>query len=110
MKGSAKRSMNVRKMYELYEQQCNLYSKHQERKQRIRELKEEQKQLSKTDGRVHTVTFDMQQVLTSPMMNVGTLYYKREYNTYNFTVYSLKDAECDCYMWHETTAKGDGVK
>jgi len=31
MKGSAKRSMNVRKMYELYEQQCNLYSKHQER-------------------------------------------------------------------------------
>ena len=52
-----------------------------------------------------TLTFDMQQVLTSPKMNVGTLYYKRKYNTYNFTVYSLKDTECDCYMWHETTAK-----
>jgi len=38
-------------------------------------------------------------------MNAGTLYYKRKYSTYNFTVYSLKDAECYCYMWHEGTAK-----
>ena len=148
--------LNVRKMYELYEQQCldenikpvsetyyrhifhtefnlsfhvpkkdycdfchqffnlsqpekvqkqDMYDRHQERKERVRQIKEEQKQLSKTDVRVHAITFDLQQVLTSPKMNVGALYYKRKYNTYNFTVYSLKDSECDCYMWHEATAK-----
>ena len=50
------------------------------------------------------VTFDLQQVLTAPQLEVISLFYKRKLNCYNLTVYNLATAEVKCYMWHEGSA------
>jgi hypothetical protein len=77
---------------------------HHARKERVREQKEEHKNEAKTSDTVHAVTFDLQQVLQSPKLNVSSLFYKRKLSTYNLTVYSLSDKKCVNYMWHEAKA------
>lgn len=48
-----------------------------------------------------TVSFDLEQVLTTPWSNVSSLYYSGTLNTYNLAVYELGIKEANCYMWHE---------
>jgi hypothetical protein len=70
----------------------------------VRQLKKEHKELANTNkNHVRAVTFDLQQVLQSPSLSVGALYYKRKLSVYNQTVYSLGDHDADCYVGHEGT-------
>ena len=53
------------------------YDAHHARKERVRQLKKEHKELAvREQGHVRAVTFDLQQVLQSPSMSVSALYYK----------------------------------
>jgi len=47
------------------------------------------------------VTFDLEQVLYSPKVNVISLFYKRKLSCYNLTIYNLATGDVSCYMWHE---------
>jgi hypothetical protein len=81
------------------------YTEHHARIERVRQLRNEHKQLAvMNDTSVRAVTFDLQQVLQSPSLSVGALYYKRKLNVYNQTVYNLADHNVDCFVWHEGTA------
>lgn len=80
------------------------YDEHHQRKEAIRQQKQRDKDLAKSDQTVVAITFDLQQVLQSPQLNVSSLYYKRKLATYNLTVFSLSDKSVTCYMWHEAIA------
>ena len=78
---------------------------HLERKEDARYQKDQDKQKAVSDGSYHTVTFDLQAVLTTPCSRVSQLYYKRKLRCYNLTIYSLSDKKVACYLWNETDAK-----
>ncbi|CAM4570620.1 unnamed protein product [Leuciscus chuanchicus] len=69
----------------------NEYDAHQLRKTQAREQKENDKKKAKENESYKTVTFDLEQVLTTPWSNVSSLFYSRKLNS--------KDVKC--YMWHE---------
>ncbi|XP_033103438.1 uncharacterized protein LOC117106195 [Anneissia japonica] len=79
------------------------YDAHHQRKNRVRQLKLEFKELSKSDNAVVSLTFrfDLEQVLLSPKMNVSALFYRRKLATYNLTTYDLDSHNVNCFMWHE---------
>ena len=81
------------------------HNAHLERKDDARCQKEQDKQRAVSDPKYHTVTFDLQAVLTTPCSRVSQLYYKRKLQCYNLTVYSLSDKKVACYLWSETDAK-----
>ena len=80
------------------------YAEHHGRKVKVREQKAKHKLEEKHDNSLHVVTFDLEQVLQSPKLNVSSLFYKRKLCTYNLSVYSLGDKKCTNFMWHEATA------
>ena len=43
----------------------------------------------------------MQKVLSCPQSNIRVFYYKRRLTVYNLTLYSLKDSQGYCAIWHE---------
>ena len=67
----------------------NEYIKHHQRKETVRNLKLQHKQLSKCDPTVAAVTFDLEQVLLCPKLNASSLFYRRKLATYNLTIYRL---------------------
>ena len=80
------------------------YDSHLKRKEKVRALKNDIKKRLSEDNSCAAVTFDLQQVLMAPKLNVSSVYYKRKLSTYNLTIYNLKDGSANCYMWHEGTA------
>lgn len=48
--------------------------------------------------------FDLQEVLATPKSNESSLYYKRQLNTYNLTVYEYGTGQGYNYVWNETIA------
>lgn len=44
-------------------------------------------------------------MLECPFSDVSTFYYKRNYNTYNFSIFSTSDRKGTCFVWHEIEAK-----
>ena len=74
---------------------------HHQRKNRVRQVKLEYKELAKTDPEVVSLTFDLQQVLHCPKLNVSSLFYRRTLATYNLTTYDLDSHRVNCFMWHE---------
>ena len=86
------------------ERNAAAYAAHHDRKTKVQELKARHKEEAKVDKSFHVATFDLEQVLQSPKLNVSSLFYKRKLSTYNLTVYSLADNKCINYMWHEATA------
>ncbi|KAL2086584.1 hypothetical protein ACEWY4_017643 [Coilia grayii] len=82
------------------------YDAHQLRKTQAREQKENDKNKAKEHESYKAVTFDLEQVLTTPWSNVSSLYYSRKLSTYNLTVYELGSKDVECYMWHE----GEGCR
>ena len=81
------------------------YDAHHARKNRMRQIKQENKDAAVADPSVVAVTFDLQQVLQCPSLQVGALYYKRKLSVYNQTVYNLAGHSVDCYVWHEGNGK-----
>ena len=80
------------------------YEAHHQRKNRVRQLKLECKELTKSDPEVVSVTFDLEQVLLCPKLNVSSLFYRRKLATYNLTTYNLDNHTVNCFMWHEGAA------
>jgi hypothetical protein len=70
----------------------------------VREHKAKHKEETKHDISLHVVTFDLEQILQSPKINVSSLFYKRKLSTYNLSVYSLGDKKCTNFKWLEATA------
>ena len=63
--------------------------------------KEKDKEASKQNKCLYTVTFDLQAVLYTPCSNVSKVFYKRKLYCYNLTVFSLADKTGTCYLWDE---------
>lgn len=86
-----------------HEKEVNLeeYNAHQNRKTQARDQKEEDKRQAQQESTFMAVTFDLEQVLTTPWSNVSSLFYSRKLSTYNLTVYELGSKTANCYMWHE---------
>ncbi|KAK6182763.1 hypothetical protein SNE40_010374 [Patella caerulea] len=76
---------------------------HLKRKQQARTTKETDKMV--IDGSHITAVFDLQQVLTAPKLNVGSAYYLRKLNVYNFTILELQTHQGFCYTWNESEGK-----
>ena len=60
------------------------------------------KDRAKADDSYHSVTFDLQAVLTTPFAGDAQIYYKRKLSVYNFTIYDNSSANGHCYLWDET--------
>ena len=60
------------------------------------------KDRAKADDSYHSVTFDMQAVLTTPIAGDAHIYCKRKLSVYNFTIYDNSSANGHCYLWDET--------
>ena len=60
------------------------------------------KDRAKADDIYHSVTFDLQAVLTTPFAGDARIYYKRKLSLYNFTIYDNSSANGHCYLWDET--------
>ena len=48
--------------------------------------------------------FDLKEVLLTSHRLESVLYYERELNTFNFTVYNMRIKDEYCYVWNETIA------
>ncbi|KAL7395067.1 hypothetical protein ABVT39_009475 [Epinephelus coioides] len=81
--------------------QIEEYLAHQSRKEQAREHKNKDKEAAQTTQSLKAITFDLEQVLTSPWCNVSSLYYSGKLSTYNLTLYELDTKDAHCFMWHE---------
>ena len=81
------------------------FSTHIHQKNRAREENEKDKQAAKENPGVHTVTFDLEAVLTTPCTLVSQLYYMRKLNVYNLSIYSLSDSKGYAYVWDEVNGR-----
>jgi hypothetical protein len=66
---------------------------HMERKQSGRQEKQKDKEDAHQYNHIHTATFDLQAVLTTPCSLASQVYYKKKLSSYNVTVYSLSDGK-----------------
>lgn len=57
------------------------------------------------DKTVAAACFDLEEVLPIPKANEGEIYYKRQLNNYNLSVYGFHDKSGHNYLWNETCAK-----
>lgn len=81
--------------------QITEYMARKSRKEQSREHKNKDKDTAQTTPSLKAITFDLEQVLTTPWSNVSSLYYSRKLSTYNLTVYELDTRDAHCFMWHE---------
>ncbi|CAH0560475.1 unnamed protein product [Brassicogethes aeneus] len=87
----------------------NYYEKelfsHQEIADYAYEAKKIDIEKSKENNDMIVCTFDLQQVLPTPKLSSGNMFYKRQLNTYNLTVHNCTDGSSFHFMWNETVAK-----
>nr|CAH7748465.1 unnamed protein product [Callosobruchus chinensis] len=81
-------------------------AKHHQRADKGYRAKHEDKNSSKSDLKMKTVCFDLQQCLPTPDLQSGEAFYKRW--TFNLTVHDCDDAQAFCYLWFESLAKRGG--
>ncbi|XP_060558356.1 uncharacterized protein LOC132718656 [Ruditapes philippinarum] len=81
------------------------YLEHQQRKEQIRQQKQNDKEKALEDTNTRVINFDLQKVLFSPKTEIGEVYYSRKLATYNFTVFDIVSKHASCYMWYESVAK-----
>jgi hypothetical protein len=81
------------------------FDKHQKRKLRAREEKENDKLAAKGATNLHVATFDLQAVLYTPCTLVSQICYARKLNCYNLTCYNLSSKSGTCFLWSEVDAK-----
>ena len=71
---------------------------HLQNKIMSRQLMEADKQAAKTDTKICTACFDVEQTLSTPRSNVSIVYYKRKINIYNFTIFEMSSSQGWCYI------------
>ncbi|KAJ8049014.1 hypothetical protein HOLleu_01555 [Holothuria leucospilota] len=84
------------------EHQRKDYEAHKEREKESMEEKEADKRRVKEDDSFHSVTFDLQALLSTPYAGDSQIYYRRKLSVYNFTVYANDSGKGQCYLWDET--------
>lgn len=90
----------------LSEEEKQKHGEHLKRKQKARDIKDEDKaDAIKSNGKIVMACFDFQKILNCPQGNVGLFYYKRKLSVLNFTVFDLARLEAYCYMWPEVNGK-----
>ena len=50
-------------------------------------------------------SFDLEQVIYSPISNESKIFYKRRLSVYNLTVYDIGTKDCHCFTWNETQSR-----
>ena len=60
--------------------------------------------LSKSSADVDMLTFDLQQVLMTPLLTTNVVFYKRQLSTYNLGIHDCKTDQGFMHMWHESVA------
>ena len=88
-----------------------LYAKHQENKEKAKELKSgdtTEAKKRKENPHLSVTTFDYQKILIYRKGETSALYYKRKYQTSNITTYDLGKHEGICYVYDENTGKKGG--
>lgn len=73
------------------------HAQHLRRKEDARQMKEADKQNASS----MTITMDLQQTIVCPKLSVGSAYYLRKLNIYNFTIFELSSSQGYCYTWTE---------
>lgn len=81
------------------------YEKHISEKEKVKKIKDECKEKSKSDKSALTASFDLQQVIHLPISNESALFYKRRLANYNLTFYDIGSKNCHCFTWHECQSK-----
>lgn len=56
---------------------------------------------SLNDHTKKTLTFDLQQCLPTPQLDINVVFYKRQLWVYNLTIHDCDDGQAYCYMWSE---------
>lgn len=77
------------------------FLKHESEKKSVRDLKEDCKQAAQKDPKILCGTFDLQQVIYTPISNDSQIFYKRRLSNYNLTFYNIGTRDCTCFLWHE---------
>lgn len=79
------------------------YDTHISDKERVRQLKIDDKDASREEGsNVKVVTFDLQKVFFCPRSDVGECFYKRKLSCYDFTIFDCTKKIAHCYVWDQT--------
>ena len=81
------------------------YESHLKLKDEARNSKKEDGQRAKDSNEIHTATFDLEAVLTTPCSLVSQAYYRRKLCSYNLSFYSLSNKRGNCYVWDETDGR-----
>lgn len=79
--------------------------KHREEINDIRKFRDNIKKEIETDKTIAAATFDLEEVLPLPKTNEGDMYYLRQLNNFNLSVYGYHDRTGHNYLWNESTAK-----
>lgn len=87
------------------EQLREKYKKHVSEKEKVREIKEKQKQQAIVDRSLLCGCFDLQQVIYLPTCNENALFYKNRLANFNLTFYDIATRDCFCWTWHEGISK-----
>ena len=80
------------------------YLIHLRNKDMARENKFKDKNKTETDSDLIVACFDLEQVLSTPKAFNSSMYYKRQLNNYNFTVFDLGQKQGYSFLWNETIA------
>ncbi|KAG5862334.1 hypothetical protein JTB14_018896 [Gonioctena quinquepunctata] len=81
------------------------YTFHIASKYVVREFKMQKKLLEQGSDSVVVACYDLQKILSTPMSEVSTFYYKIKLAVYNFTIFDSGENEGECYVWDETIGK-----
>jgi hypothetical protein len=68
------------------------------------------KSKSKTDPLLAVACFDLEQVLLTPKAFESCIYYKRQLNNYNFTIYDYSTSDGYSFLWNESIASRGGCE
>lgn len=77
-----------------------IYQKHIEMKNEVREAKNAAKNAANDNHLV--LTIDLQSVLLCPKTEASAMYYKQKLQLHNFTFYVLNNKDVTLYVWHES--------
>ncbi|GFR64979.1 tRNA uridine 5-carboxymethylaminomethyl modification enzyme MnmG [Elysia marginata] len=78
---------------------------HRKERNIIRKYRDDKKKDTEPDKTITAAAFDLEEVLPVPKTNEGDMYYSRQLNNYNLSVYGYHDKSGHNYIWNETTAK-----
>lgn len=74
---------------------------HQNKKDKSRAEKEKDKERALSNESLGVYTVDVQAVLLLPNIMSSSAYYKTKLKLHNYTIYNMKNAEVNCFLWHE---------